>query len=79
MADYYLGIDIGATKSHALIANEEGQAVGFGSAGPGNHEVVGWDGYRSVLRNITQQALASAKISIEQVCGAGFGVGFGFS
>ena len=31
---YFLGIDIGGTKSHALIADEEGRAVGFGQAGP---------------------------------------------
>jgi N-acetylglucosamine kinase-like BadF-type ATPase len=74
MTNYFLGIDIGATKSHALIANEMGHAVGFGSAGPGNHEVVGWAGYRSALLDITEQALASAGITIDQVCGAGFGV-----
>lgn len=74
MNDYYLGIDIGATKSHALIANEKGEAVGFGYAGPGNHEVVGWEGFRAVLQAITRQALASAKIRIKKIRGAGFGV-----
>ena len=32
---YFLGVDIGGTKSHALIADENGQAVGFGQAGAG--------------------------------------------
>ena len=71
---YYLGIDIGASKSHALIADADGRVFGFGSSGPGNHEVVGWDGYCSVLQDITQQALASARVNVGQVCGAGFGV-----
>ena len=44
MTRYYLGVDIGATKSHGVIADENGRAVGFGAAGPGNHEVVGYDG-----------------------------------
>ena len=74
MPNYYLGVDIGATKSHALIADERGQAIGFGFAGPGNHEVVGWDGHRAVLQEITNQALASARIDRMQIVGAGFGI-----
>jgi len=74
MTKYYLGIDIGATKSHALIANENGMAVGFGLAGPGNHEVVGWDGLRAVLQAITDQALTSASMDRSEIAGAGFGM-----
>jgi N-acetylglucosamine kinase-like BadF-type ATPase len=72
--NFYLGVDIGATKSHALISDKNGRAIGFGSAGPGNHEVVGWKGFRSVLRKITSQALARADIRVDQIKGAGFGV-----
>ena len=32
---YFLGVDIGATKSHALIVAENGRAVGFGQGGSG--------------------------------------------
>ena len=48
--NYFLGIDIGATKSHALIADENGCAVGFGQGGPGNHEVVGYEGLTATLQ-----------------------------
>ena len=71
---YFLGIDIGATKSHALIADETGQAVGFGTAGPGNHEVVGYEGLIAVLNDITTQAVARAGITRTEITGAGFGV-----
>jgi N-acetylglucosamine kinase-like BadF-type ATPase len=71
---YFLGVDIGATKSHALIADETGQAVGFGTAGPGNHEVVGYDGLIVVLDNITRQALERAATTRADLAGAGFGV-----
>jgi N-acetylglucosamine kinase-like BadF-type ATPase len=71
---YYLGIDIGATKSHALIADEHGCAAGFGEGGPGNHEVVGYEGLTATLQAITSQALADASIRREQIAGAGFGV-----
>ncbi|MBK8046733.1 MAG: ATPase [Anaerolineales bacterium] len=71
---YYLGVDIGGTKSHALVADEHGNALGLGHAGAGNHEVVGYDGLRSVLCAITSQALGNAGVTIEQIAGAGFGV-----
>ncbi len=71
---YFLGVDIGATKSHALIADAAGRAVGFGQAGPGNHEVVGYPGLIAVLEQITTAALASAGIRRQQIAGAGFGV-----
>jgi N-acetylglucosamine kinase-like BadF-type ATPase len=74
MTRYYLGIDIGGTKSHALIADEAGQALGFGEGGPGNYEVVGWDGLRKALGTVTDRALAAADITYQQVSGAGFGV-----
>lgn len=38
---YFLGVDIGGTKSHALVADETGQALGLGVGGAGNYEVVG--------------------------------------
>ena len=74
MTRYYLGIDIGATKSHALIADEAGRALGFGQGGPGNYEVVGWDGLRKALGTVTDRALRAANITPDQVSGAGFGI-----
>ncbi|MCP4515447.1 MAG: ATPase [Delftia sp.] len=74
MTQYFLGIDIGATKSHALIADQDGQALGFGRYGPGSYEGVGWDGLRAALHAITDQALEAASISRQQISGAGFGI-----
>ena len=70
----FLGVDIGGSKSHALVANEEGQAVGFGEGGPGNWEVVGWDGLAATLGTITDQALAMAGIGKTQIAAAGYGI-----
>lgn len=74
MVEYYLGIDIGSTTSHALIADERGQALGFGQAGPGNHEIVGYRGLEAVLDEVTRQALSAAGIQKNQISGIGFGV-----
>ena len=72
---YFLGIDIGGTKSHALIIDQHGQALGFAQGGVGNPEKIGYDGLAKVLRSITQEALEQAKISLKEIAGAGFGVG----
>jgi N-acetylglucosamine kinase-like BadF-type ATPase len=74
MKQYFLGIDIGATKSHALIADETGTALGFGSTGAGNWETVGWERTRAVFHKITDLALESARISKSHIAGAGFGI-----
>jgi len=72
---FFLGLDVGASKTHALIADEKGQALGFGAGGAGNHQAVGYDGLRSVLQHATAQALKMAGLKIEQISGAGFGIG----
>ncbi len=74
MTRYFLGIDVGGSKSHALVADEAGQALGFGQGGPGNYEVVGWDGLRQALHQVTGAALAAAGISRQALAGAGLGI-----
>ena len=74
MTRYFLGIDTGATKSHALIADESGQALGFGAGGSGNPDSVGHNGLVEVLQGIISQALLMAGITLAQLAGAGFGI-----
>jgi N-acetylglucosamine kinase-like BadF-type ATPase len=74
MPQYFLGVDIGASKSHALIADETGRVAGFGHDGPGNHEVVGYSGLVRVLKSVTGQALERAGLSRDGLAGAGFGI-----
>jgi N-acetylglucosamine kinase-like BadF-type ATPase len=72
---YYLGVDVGGTKTHALIADEDGQAIGFATGGPGNWEGVGYDGLTSVLLDVTARATRDTKINLNQIAGAGMGIG----
>jgi len=74
MPKYFLGVDAGATKSHALIANEKGQLIGFGQAGSGNPDWVGQDGFAAILEETLSQALSSGGVERHQIAGAGFGV-----
>jgi N-acetylglucosamine kinase-like BadF-type ATPase len=70
----YLGVDIGGSKSHAMLADEHGNVLGFGHAGAGNHEVVGYDGLSTTLQAVTGQALAAAGLRMGDIAAAGFGV-----
>jgi N-acetylglucosamine kinase-like BadF-type ATPase len=72
---YFVGGDVGGTKTHVVIADEDGCIAGFGQSGGGNHESVGYDGLASVVGEAFIQAIASADISIDQISGAGFGIG----
>ncbi len=71
---YYLGADLGGTKTHLLIADESGQIAAFGEAGPGNHETVGFEGMLHSMQSALAQALQDAKLPPEAICGAGFGI-----
>ena len=72
---YFLGVDVGGTKTHALIADEQGQALGFAEGGSGNHQSVGYEGLSGVLRNTVNAAHRKTGLSIERISGAGFGIG----
>ena len=75
MPQYFLGVDIGSTKTHALIADQSGQAVGLGQGGPGNPEGIGYDGMADLLRATIQKATDNAGIDKNEIAGAGFGIG----
>jgi N-acetylglucosamine kinase-like BadF-type ATPase len=72
---YFLGVDVGGTKTHAMLAGEDCRVLGFGEAGPGNHEGVGYPGLEAAMAEAVGQALRQAGLTIHQVSGAGFGVG----
>jgi len=71
---YFLGIDVGSSKTHALIVDETGACIGFGKAWAGNHQTVGYDGLKNVLKESFEQATKMAGIPVQQIMGAGFGV-----
>lgn len=72
--DYFLGVDIGGSNSRAMIANADGDVVGFGASGPGNWEGVGYSGLEKALQEIFQQALDESGLNARNISGAGFGM-----
>jgi N-acetylglucosamine kinase-like BadF-type ATPase len=71
----YLGVDIGGTKTCALLVGGEGGVAGYGKAGPGNHETVGWQGLTSSLKAALYAALKDAGAGLADVRAAGLGIG----
>lgn len=71
---YFLGIDVGSSKTHALIVDEKGACIGFGKAWGGNHQGVGYEGLENVLKESFEQARQMSGVEPAQVAGAGFGV-----
>ena len=71
---YFLGTDVGSTKTHTLVADQEGRAIGFGTSGPGNPDNVGHSGLAAVLQEATSAALRMAHLTKTEIAGAGFGI-----
>lgn len=71
---YYLGVDVGGTKTHALIANASGRVTGFGKAGRGNWEIVGYEGFQAAVSSAVEEAVKLAGITLAQVASAGLGI-----
>lgn len=74
MTRYFLGVDVGSSKTHAVIADEQGQVLGFGRGGAGNWEGVGVDGFTSALQQAVNGALTDAELERQQITGLGLGV-----
>jgi N-acetylglucosamine kinase-like BadF-type ATPase len=71
---YVIGVDGGATKTEAVVANREGQPVGAGRSGCGNWEVVGEKNAADTIFDAVRQALDRAHIDLSQVRNAHMGL-----
>jgi N-acetylglucosamine kinase-like BadF-type ATPase len=74
MAHYFLGADVGSTKTHVAIADETGRVLSLSEGGSGNPDNVGYAGLQRTLEVVTRSALQQAGITIDQIAGAGYGV-----
>ncbi len=80
MSRYFLGVDAGATKTDALVMDEDGCLVGCGRSGAGNHEVYGFDHARRSIADAVASSMRQARIGVDDVgqacfCLAGVDVG----
>ena len=71
---YFLGVDVGSSKTHALIADETGKCIAFGKAGGGNHQGMGYERLTDVLQKAFVTAMEGSALEKTQIAGAGFGI-----
>jgi N-acetylglucosamine kinase-like BadF-type ATPase len=71
---YFLGVDVGSSKTHALIADETGSCISFGKAGGGNHQGRGYERLTDVMQKSFETAIQIAGLEKDQIAGAGFGI-----
>ncbi|WP_219835112.1 N-acetylglucosamine kinase [Paenibacillus sp. R14(2021)] len=70
---YYLGIDGGGSKTHALLTDEHGFVLGKGQSGNGNHQIDAAEAKRH-LAGAVNEALKSAGVKHDDVQHAYFGL-----
>lgn len=75
---YFLGIDVGSSKTEALIAGESGRSLGFGRSAGGNQQLVGYGGLAKALLAAYEQAARQAgevepAFRAAAIAGAGIG------
>lgn len=71
---FYLGLDVGGTKTHCLIADEHGAIEGFGAAATGNYEYNGVEPAAVENRKAVDAALSDAGLSLADIASIGMGV-----
>jgi N-acetylglucosamine kinase-like BadF-type ATPase len=73
---HILGVDAGSSKTHALLVDNQGEVLGFGKGGPGNHQTSGRQSAFGEIQKAVQGALkqagrASKKVDLAYFCLAG--------
>lgn len=74
MPNFFLGIDVGGTKSLAWIVDETGQLIGTGQGGSAIHQGDDYNITAEVLRQIINEAIQSAGIAKEEIVSSCFGM-----
>lgn len=64
---YFLGVDGGATKTLAVVADSKGDQVSVGRGGPSNRDAVGQETAVMSVRNAIEAALCGAGLSGQDV------------
>ncbi len=71
---YFLGVDVGGTKTHLVLADEQGHVLGFGAAGGGNPDSVGYGGLAAAICAAYRRAIDHLTIETSEIAGIGLGV-----
>jgi N-acetylglucosamine kinase-like BadF-type ATPase len=69
-----LGVDGGGSKTHALVADEHGEVLGFASSGRSNWEDTGLEAAGAALTEAVTGALAIAQVGPDDLAASAFGL-----
>jgi N-acetylglucosamine kinase-like BadF-type ATPase len=72
--NYFLGMDVGGTKTDCIIANEEGVLLAHSRTGSGSYEYHGVDHARKENEKAVRHALNMAELEMSDITMAGLGV-----
>jgi len=72
---HILGLDGGGTKTFALVADERGRLLGFGQAGPSNHQGPGLEAAMAAVERAGREALTSAGVRADEIAIVSCGLG----
>ncbi|NLC33465.1 MAG: ATPase, partial [Clostridiales bacterium] len=61
---YVLGIDQGGSKTYAMVADEQGELLSFGSAGGASHFASGLESAIKTICDASWQAIHGAGITL---------------
>ena len=72
---YYLGVDTGATKTHAVITDRLGNIKAFVEGGPGNPQSIGgYSALERLLSELIRKACGESGIALTDIRSAGLGL-----
>ncbi len=72
MNSFFLGVDAGATKTHAVIIKASGEVLGVGHSGCGSHEVAGYERAGKALTHAIEQAVRASGVPKDKLGYAAF-------
>ncbi len=71
---YVLGVDVGGSKTHCIVADENGNSIAEGFGGAGNYQVCGIEEASAAMRTAVESAWQAAGISRKEIACAVFGI-----
>ncbi|HEX9407098.1 MAG TPA: BadF/BadG/BcrA/BcrD ATPase family protein, partial [Thermoanaerobaculia bacterium] len=71
---FFLGVDGGASKTAALVTDDQGKSLGDGVAGPSNHLRVGIETAARNIERAVNKALVNADVASREIVWAYCGI-----
>lgn len=71
---YYIGMDGGGTKTHAVIANERGEILAEHVGGPSNFQIIGVEKAAETIFSLVQSCCESVGCTIQEISGIACGL-----